>query len=116
MPDITRSGAEDHDDGSSSSYDPEYELEEVVVNRRIRLRVLTVVPPPVEFLAALRACGREISGRKVWTGSLLLAQYLCHHRELSSPRRARDMLDAKRYAFSRAGDGLDQLLGNSTDR
>jgi hypothetical protein len=80
---------------SSSEYDPEYETEEVAVNRDVTLNVLTVVPPPLEFLARLRRERREISGRKVWSGSLLLAQFLCH--QLAVGRNLK--LDDQRYVF-----------------
>jgi hypothetical protein len=99
MPNIPRNGRVEGDDGdsasTSSSYEPEYETEEVSVNQQLRLQVLTLVPPPIEFLASLRTRGREVSGRKVWTGSLFLAQYLCHQ---ISVRRILD-LDGQRYAF-----------------
>jgi hypothetical protein len=73
------------DDDSSEGYEPEYEPEQVVVcktaNWNITLQVLSVVPPPIEFMSTLHSQQQEISGRQVWTGSLLLAQTLCHFYE-----------------------------------
>jgi hypothetical protein len=70
------------DDDSSQGYEPEYEPEQVVVsptaNLNITFQVLSVVPPPLEYMSTLHSQQQEISGRQVWTGSLLLAQTLCH--------------------------------------
>jgi hypothetical protein len=75
----------DRDDDSSEGYEPEYEPEQVVVCKtakwNITLQVLSVVPPPLEFMSTLHSQQQEISGRQVWTGSLLLAQTLCHFYE-----------------------------------
>jgi hypothetical protein len=67
----------DSDTDSSSYYEPEYEEELVRIGNRIDLHVLSLLPPPLEFLSALRSEHKEISGRQVWTGSLLLANLLC---------------------------------------
>lgn len=61
-------------------YEPEYEPESVVISPDITLNVMTLVPPPLEYMVKLHDSHSEISGRKVWCGSLLLTQYL-----LSSP-------------------------------
>jgi hypothetical protein len=75
-----------------SVYEPEYEPEEVVIaNGKVRLQVLSVVPPPLEYMATLHADRQEISGRQVWTGSLALAHVLEQHEP------AKRDLQAKRY-------------------
>jgi hypothetical protein len=56
-------------------YEPEYEPEEVTLAGRT-LRVLALVPPPLEYMSALHSKSQEISGRQVWTGSALLAHLL----------------------------------------
>jgi hypothetical protein len=79
-PPQTMSNENDSDD--SDAYEPEYEPEQVVVsaklNLNITLQVLSVVPPPLEYMSTLHSQQQEISGRQVWTGSLLLAHTLCH--------------------------------------
>jgi hypothetical protein len=84
---------DDDDDDEDSPYEPEYETEIVWVDKDAQLSVLTVVPPPLEYLAALRQDRHEISGRKVWTGSLLLARFL--RRQVSTGSLS---LDGLRYA------------------
>ncbi|GKY92401.1 hypothetical protein MPSEU_000210800 [Mayamaea pseudoterrestris] len=65
-------------DDSSSSYEPEYEVETVTISTgKIKLQVLSVVPPPLEYMSALHSRKEEISGRQVWAGSLVLANVLC---------------------------------------
>ena len=67
------------DDSTSSVYEPEYDLENVVVIPNVvELGVMTVLPPPLEWLSSLHTARQEISGRQVWTGSLFLAQVLYH--------------------------------------
>jgi hypothetical protein len=62
----------------SSVYEPEYDWETVCVHsgeqqEGLAFRVLTVMPPPLEYLSQLHRDRQEISGRQVWTGSLTLA-------------------------------------------
>ena len=64
---------------SSSEYEPEYEPESITIsqnNLNITFQVLTVVPPPLEYMSSLHSSQQEISGRQVWCGSLLLSEYL----------------------------------------
>jgi hypothetical protein len=61
--------------------EPEYEQERIVIDGRIALEVWSVVPPPLEYLAQLSRRRQEISGRQVWTGSLVLAHLLCRHHD-----------------------------------
>ena len=65
----------DEESTEAEAYEPEYESEVIEVSSNLSLRILTVVPPPIEFLSRLHTRGTEISGRQVWTGSLLLAQF-----------------------------------------
>jgi hypothetical protein len=66
---------------SDSDYQPEYEPEMFQVAGKINLQVLSVVPPPLEFMSALHSQQQEISGRQVWCGSLLCANVLCQLQE-----------------------------------
>jgi hypothetical protein len=61
---------------SDDEYEPEYEPERFLVAMEYHLEVLTLVPPPIEFMSVLHSNQQEISGRKVWCGSLLLAHAL----------------------------------------
>jgi hypothetical protein len=79
-------------DSEEDTYEPEYETELIRVCKDVQFKVLTVVPPPIEYLATLHQDRQEISGRKVWTGSLLLARFLCH--EISTGELS---LDSLRY-------------------
>lgn len=72
---------------SDSEYEPEYEPEEVVVidldssdtsdtsssPPPLLLSVMTLVPPPLEYMSKLHDDHLEVSSRVVWAGSLLLA-------------------------------------------
>jgi hypothetical protein len=84
------------DDDSSEGYEPEYEPEQVVVSAaadlNITFQVLSVVPPPLEFMSTLHSQQQEISGRQVWTGSLLLAHTLCHFYQ-----QQKDLFQDQRY-------------------
>ena len=73
----------DHDEtDTNSEYEPEYEPETFqVANNKITLEVLSVVPPPLEFMSELHSKQQEISGRQVWCGSLLLSYLLCQMQE-----------------------------------
>jgi len=62
---------------SDDEYEPEYEWEQVHVANNIQIVVLSVLPPPLEFMSTLHTNQQEISGRQVWTGSLALANVLC---------------------------------------
>jgi hypothetical protein len=72
-------------DDDSEEYEPVYEPEQITVSAKsslnITLQVLSVVPPPLEYMSTLHSQQQEISGRQVWTGSLLLAHVLCHFYE-----------------------------------
>ena len=69
-------------------YEPEYEPEVVSLGENLSLQVLTVVPPALEYMSQLHSQQQEISGRQVWTGSLLLAHALCYqHSEENLFRR-----------------------------
>jgi hypothetical protein len=57
-------------------YEPEYELECFTIEDRYSIRLLAVVPPPLEYMMSLHSAQQEISGRQVWCGSLLLAHAL----------------------------------------
>lgn len=59
-------------------YEPEYEPEDFLIADRYQVRLLAVVPPPLEYMMSLHSTHQEISGRKVWCGSLLLAHALVH--------------------------------------
>jgi hypothetical protein len=61
---------------SDEEYEPEYEPEDFLIADRYRVRLLAVVPPPLEYMVSLHATQQEISGRQVWCGSLLLAHTL----------------------------------------
>ena len=61
---------------SDDDYEPEYEPERFTVAMEYHLEVLTVIPPPIEFMSVLHSNQQEISGRQVWCGSLLLAHVL----------------------------------------
>ena len=92
----------DDDDDDDCYYEPEYEWETITVPwppsvvagggdgddsstatnnktppppQQRDFAVLSVLPPPLEYLSTLHTQHQEISGRQVWTGSLLLAQY-----------------------------------------
>jgi hypothetical protein len=78
-------------------YEPEYEMETIQVTRNLQLCVLSIVPPPIEFLCNLRADQKEISSRRVWTGSLLLAQVFCQIVSKDSGDAANNLLNGKRY-------------------
>jgi hypothetical protein len=79
-------------DLSDEEYEPEYEPESFLVAGKIRLDVLSVVPPPLEFMAELHTQNQEISGRQVWCGSLLLANVL-----VSLSEKEKELFEKKRY-------------------
>jgi hypothetical protein len=103
-------------DDSSEGYEPEYEPEQVVVstaaNLNITHQVLSVVPPPLEYMSTLHSQQQEISGRQVWTGSLLLAQTLCHFY-----KQQNDLFQDKRCVHAYVGSPqLVVYSSGSTDR
>ena len=65
---------------SDEEYEPEYEWEDFEVavenNTKHTFSVLCVVPPPLEYMSKLHTDQQEISGRQVWTGSLMACHYL----------------------------------------
>jgi predicted nicotinamide N-methyase len=65
----------------------EYEMEVCNITKDIMLRICTVVPPPIEYLTKLHGKEEEISGRRVWSGSLLLSLFFCSHDSFLYPRR-----------------------------
>jgi len=90
-------------DIDSDGYEPEYEPQEVTVDRRRNgcvhpdgepFLLLTLVPPPLEFMSRLHSRKQEISGRQVWSGSLLLARELIRrHRNIEEGNHSN--VDAK---------------------
>jgi len=66
---------------SDSDYSTEYTPEDYIFPATARHPLLTitaqtVVPPPPEFLLNLRLKNEEISGRRLWAGSVVLGCYL----------------------------------------
>jgi hypothetical protein len=76
-PHRTPNPMQDTSDSDEDLYEPQYETELIRVYEDVQFNVMTVIPPPLEYLATLHQDRQEISGRKVWTGSLLLARFLC---------------------------------------
>mmetsp|Transcript_12701 Transcript_12701/g.25891 ORF Transcript_12701/g.25891 Transcript_12701/m.25891 type:complete len:250 (-) Transcript_12701:29-778(-) len=62
---------------SDSDYEPEYLPEDVTLPGGLTISVMTLVPPPLEYMSALHDNELEVSSRVVWTGSLLLCEFLC---------------------------------------
>lgn len=54
----------------------EYEMEVCHVTKDLVFHICTILPPPLEYLTRLRVKKEEISGRRVWSGSLLLSVFL----------------------------------------
>jgi hypothetical protein len=88
---------------SDESFEPEYEVETVTIAGRIHLHVLSLVPPPLEYMSTLHSENKEISGRQVWTGSLLLANVICQH-------EFKSVLDNKRVLDLGCGTGKSGAL------
>lgn len=63
---------------SISSEEVEYELEEFIIGE-YKFQLTTVAHMPIEILFANHTNGVEVSGQKVWCGSLGLAEYLHDH-------------------------------------
>jgi hypothetical protein len=85
---------------SSCSYIPEYEVEIVTIaDGKIELHVLSLQPPPLEYMSKLHSQRKEISGRQVWIGSLLLANFLCQE-------NFKGMFDNKRVLELGSGTGM----------
>lgn len=97
-------------DSDEDSYDPEYETELVRVCKEVQFNLLTVVPPPLEYLATLHKDRQEISGRKVWTGSLLLARFLSS--QISTGALS---LDSLRYASRVSCSSMSLVTLTDTD-
>ena len=71
-------------DSDDDSYEPEYEWETFSIKEGsdsdlYSFDVLCVVPPPLEYMSRLHTDEQEISGRQVWTGSLMACHYLSQH-------------------------------------
>jgi hypothetical protein len=58
------------------SYEPEYETCDLMVANQYAVRVLVVMPPPLEYMVSLHSNQHEISGQNVWCGSLRLIETL----------------------------------------
>ncbi|GMH69341.1 hypothetical protein TrST_g1134 [Triparma strigata] len=92
---------------SDDSYEPEYEPEDVVVvdgdvdSSTLMLSVMTLVPPPLEYMSKLHDETLEVSSRVVWAGSLLLANNI-----LRSPALTSSSAQNKRILELGAGTGL----------
>mmetsp|Transcript_11900 Transcript_11900/g.32745 ORF Transcript_11900/g.32745 Transcript_11900/m.32745 type:complete len:233 (-) Transcript_11900:13-711(-) len=68
---------------------------------------MSVVPPPLEYMSKLHTQNQEISGRQVWCGSMLLANYL--HEEMEKAKRNGGdglVLDGKNILELGCGTGL----------
>ncbi|CAM9381987.1 unnamed protein product, partial [Heterosigma akashiwo] len=52
--------------------------EDVSFGNGLDFQVMSITELPLEFLADLESKQEEISGRRLWPGSLILAQYLTH--------------------------------------
>lgn len=93
----------EHASGSDEDgYEPDYEIETVSVDGgRIHLHVLSLLPPPLEFMSTLHSQRKEISGRQVWTGSLLLANLFCQD-------GYRDWFENKQVLELGSGTGMSQ--------
>lgn len=78
-------------------YEPEYEWEEFkIIEESDRsnnisssssaslytFSVLCVIPPPLEYMSKLHTDQQEISGRQVWTGSLMACHYMARHPDI----------------------------------
>ena len=88
---------------SDSDYEPEYEPETVTVlppPSPLEVTVLTLVPPPLEYMSALHTSKSEVSSRVVWTGSLMLARHV-----LLTPS-VRSSMSGRRVLELGAGTGL----------
>ena len=87
---------------SDSDYEPEYEPETVSVltNPALEVTVMTLVPPPLEYMSQLHSAKQEVSSRFIWTGSLMLARYL-----LSDPTGLSELKDSTILELG-AGTGL----------
>eukprot|EP00538_Stauroneis_constricta_P007168 CAMPEP_0119564760 /NCGR_PEP_ID=MMETSP1352-20130426/27977_1 /TAXON_ID=265584 /ORGANISM="Stauroneis constricta, Strain CCMP1120" /LENGTH=215 /DNA_ID=CAMNT_0007613547 /DNA_START=57 /DNA_END=701 /DNA_ORIENTATION=- len=62
-------------DTDDDEYTPEYEFETFVLSPNIKFEILSLQPPPIEYMSILHTQKHEISGRQVWCGSMLLAKY-----------------------------------------
>lgn len=63
----------------------EYEAETITINLKnneMSLKILSVVPPPLEYMLTLHSNQQEISGRKLWAGSLRLGHYILQNQNL----------------------------------
>jgi len=89
------------DNNNNEPYIPEYELESVtfvipntnnnndnntkkIGSVAVTFEVYTIVPPPIEYMSTLYNNHTEISGRKLWCGSILLSQYILHRHRTTS--------------------------------
>jgi len=91
---------------SDSEYEPEYELESITIGpmvQQLQFKVLSVVPPPLEYMSSLHSKREEISGRQVWCGSYLLSQYLISERYSADKKPS---IEGKRVLELGCGTGL----------
>mmetsp|Transcript_29138 Transcript_29138/g.45287 ORF Transcript_29138/g.45287 Transcript_29138/m.45287 type:complete len:267 (-) Transcript_29138:3188-3988(-) len=89
---------------SDEEYEPEYEWEKFRISKDHSFSVLCVVPPPLEYMAMLHTEKTEISGRQVWTGSLLACRYLIENPHL---------VEGKRVLELGAGTGVLGMLSHN---
>ena len=89
-------------DENWSDCEPEYELETFTI-QDYNFHLLTVVPPPLEYMSRLHSNQQEISGRQVWCGSVLLCKYM-----LTNPSIVRD----KRILELGSGTGIVGMLAS----
>jgi len=84
-----------------SDWEIEYEPEDVSFGNGLDFQVMSITELPLEFLADLESKQEEISGRRLWPGSLILAQYLTH---ISEDIKGRTVLELG------AGSGICSML------
>mmetsp|Transcript_22505 Transcript_22505/g.29439 ORF Transcript_22505/g.29439 Transcript_22505/m.29439 type:complete len:246 (-) Transcript_22505:107-844(-) len=84
--------------------DWEIEYEQECVNfgdDHSKFKVMSISELPIEFLADLESRQEEISGRRLWPGSLILAQYLNNFQQL---------VEGKTIMELGAGSGICSML------
>lgn len=114
---MTTNNNYDYNSDSSSEYEPEYEPEIVTISDYCngveiseKFSILSLVPPPLEFMVSLHTEEKEISGRQVWCGSVLLAHYLFKHRYSIFSSSSSSSSSASSVLELGAGTGLVGML------